>query len=250
MPPVPERFPSVAGNWCRVNMPLVRVRLMQNESQVAAPAAFFDNSVSVDTVLQRALRGAGLLLASHTIDVYDTKEHKPAQRSQLDAETCSSATVGDIASLGCFWVVSVRSSSETSSASSTTSSGASRDGGSTRSSLSSSSGGSSRFANNSLIQLMQPECGYLPTRSMSTRIEGVIFNQLLDWLASISLGWDKSDSGTSGSGTNLIKQIARALAYLYPFETTGALQRRHVHLPTSLTSSALMVRASRTLALV
>ena len=227
--------------WCGGMMKLVRVRLMHNSQQIASPTNLVSLDTSVRLVVDRAILTENVVQAHDTIDIFATMDHLSSQRSQLDAATCASLTVGDVWALGCFWVVHVRSRTERSSNSSTP--GSSNDRSSSSHSSSSGSSVVPTFANNSLDKLMAASSCILPVASMSSRMDGVIFNQLLKWLASLSLGWDHCDSASDGLGYVLLKALSRALSFLYPFDHNGALGRRYVHLPPTLTAECLQVRA-------
>lgn len=232
-------------------MPLVRVRILQAATVVGSPTKPFAGDTTVKAVLEKVLEGHVAFIV-RSLDTFPDAGHKADSRSQIEPADFSTITVGELAlsGIGLFWVARVehdvdfhtpagrmpapgRAGAEADS----TGADSTGDGSdSARSSLP-----------NSLDSMMRREASVevtWPPDSTGANYDARIFNALVTDVKAQGLGWHYADVAPGGSGTKLLKALAKALQYALPFDVKGALARRSMHIPDRFTVDSLKVHSN------
>jgi hypothetical protein len=225
-------------------MPLVRVRILDGKTQLAAPSRPFAEDSSLQHVVGKALEPFPDCSVT-VLDVFPDAAEVSMKKSQFFSEDFKDIKLSDVAAMGFFWVAHVTRDGLSTPAAMAGPGLASTSG-------SSSSGGGLADSLHSMMQRERGEEVTWPPPANGATFNVRIFNALLEALKAAGLGWHHADcSHADASGPKLIKALSHALHYALPFDLKGALARRAMHIPERFKANELKVctPASRSLAL-
>jgi hypothetical protein len=187
-------------------MPLVRVRVMLGQAQLACPMRPFAASATLALVVNKALEPFADVTIT-ILDIFSDPAESPMKKTEVFPDDFESITLSDVAELGFYWVACVQRADALRTP-------AARAGSAAAASSSGIGGSSSGGLPDSLQEMIQRERGVQvtwPPPATGPTFNVRIFNALLVNLKAEGLGWHPADCAhPDASGPKVLKGLAHA----------------------------------------